>query len=556
VDYAWEGDRLVGVATAAFTAGYTYGAAGAAPEGLQRTVFGLQPAAVADVLAEDLLGRRTSGTSTTRQGQGYGYGYTFDTEGRRAGMTRTDGSSWAFGYDGLDQLASAVKTAGAQSGPARTSTYTHDTIGNRTSANINGVAWSYTPDALNRYTSWVQGGAFASSYYDADGNVTWDGSQVYTWDAENRLVRVERPYPDPARWTYTYDAAWRRVRAVREASAPGSGIWTRTEERRWAYAGWMPLAEWRDTGAGLALWRTYVWGLDVDGRLQGAGGVGGLLAIHEHAGAAAPTASWLPGWDGNGNAIAWTNGQSGALAATVTTGAFGEPAHVSNTGGVPADVLGWAFSTKPTDPDTGHAYYGYRWYNRTTGRWLSRDPIEERGGLNLYGMVGNDPVGRWDLWGLAWEPTESQGLHYNDRRSTFGFGLDVDGQGRLVPVPLGGDHVFDETRARQILNADIADRERWQRLRRLNHELHERPGAHDKLRIRRVGKALRAARVVGLLGCAAATVTSNLPDAVRDYVNATSYEAEALAATMVAEEAARLGLREIGGVALYYMLMD
>ncbi|NCB85815.1 MAG: hypothetical protein EOM44_15220, partial [Bacteroidia bacterium] len=33
------------------------------------------------------------------------------------------------------------------------------------------------------------------------------------------------------------------------------------------------------------------------------------------------------------------------------------------------------------------------------GRWLSRDPIEERGGLNLYGFVNNDPVNRWDMLG-------------------------------------------------------------------------------------------------------------------------------------------------------------
>jgi uncharacterized protein RhaS with RHS repeats len=31
---------------------------------------------------------------------------------------------------------------------------------------------------------------------------------------------------------------------------------------------------------------------------------------------------------------------------------------------------------------------------------VNRDPIEERGGVNLYGMVGNDPVNRWDVLGL------------------------------------------------------------------------------------------------------------------------------------------------------------
>jgi hypothetical protein len=45
-------------------------------------------------------------------------------------------------------------------------------------------------------------------------------------------------------------------------------------------------------------------------------------------------------------------------------------------------------------------YYGYRYYDPVTGRWPSRDPIDERGGMNLYGFVGNDGVNQWDLLGL------------------------------------------------------------------------------------------------------------------------------------------------------------
>ena len=49
---------------------------------------------------------------------------------------------------------------------------------------------------------------------------------------------------------------------------------------------------------------------------------------------------------------------------------------------------------------SGVAYYGYRYYDPITGRWPSRDPIEERGGINLYGFGGNDGVKRWDILGL------------------------------------------------------------------------------------------------------------------------------------------------------------
>ncbi len=59
-----------------------------------------------------------------------------------------------------------------------------------------------------------------------------------------------------------------------------------------------------------------------------------------------------------------------------------------------------ACSTTPPGLKTGLAHYGYRYYDPVTGRWPSRDPIGERGGLNLYGFVGNDGVNRWDLLGL------------------------------------------------------------------------------------------------------------------------------------------------------------
>lgn len=59
------------------------------------------------------------------------------------------------------------------------------------------------------------------------------------------------------------------------------------------------------------------------------------------------------------------------------------------------------FSTKPYDCASGWYYYGYRWYDPLTGRWPSRDPIEEMGGVNLYGFVGNDGMNWWDVTGLS-----------------------------------------------------------------------------------------------------------------------------------------------------------
>ena len=59
------------------------------------------------------------------------------------------------------------------------------------------------------------------------------------------------------------------------------------------------------------------------------------------------------------------------------------------------------FSTKYQDDETDLLYYGYRYYNASTGRWLSRDPIAENGGENLYAVWRNDYINKFDLFGLC-----------------------------------------------------------------------------------------------------------------------------------------------------------
>ena len=50
---------------------------------------------------------------------------------------------------------------------------------------------------------------------------------------------------------------------------------------------------------------------------------------------------------------------------------------------------------------TGMALTWFRAYVPGTGRWLNRDPIAERGGMNLYGYVGNRPINAYDPFGLC-----------------------------------------------------------------------------------------------------------------------------------------------------------
>ena len=57
-------------------------------------------------------------------------------------------------------------------------------------------------------------------------------------------------------------------------------------------------------------------------------------------------------------------------------------------------------SATATKLASGVRFYGFRYYDPETGRWPNRDPIEESGGYNLYGFVGNDGMNHWDYLGF------------------------------------------------------------------------------------------------------------------------------------------------------------
>ena len=86
---------------------------------------------------------------------------------------------------------------------------------------------------------------------------------------------------------------------------------------------------------------------------------------------------------------------------TSTEGPFGEVLHMT---GPMAKVNPFQFSTKFDDDETDFLYYGYRYYNPSTGRWLSRDPIGEIGGLPLYCLLSNDGLDSVDRLGLRQPP--------------------------------------------------------------------------------------------------------------------------------------------------------
>jgi len=117
----------------------------------------------------------------------------------------------------------------------------------------------------------------------------------------------------------------------------------------------------------------YVWGMDLSGSLQGAGGIGGLVCAKLGTNAVYYT------YDGNGN-VSELISTNGAIAGHYEYLPFGGT--VALTGSL-AKENAFRFSTKYADEETGFYYYGYRHYQADTGRWISRDPIGEEGSLSV-----------------------------------------------------------------------------------------------------------------------------------------------------------------------------
>src|SRR5690606_14252731 len=104
-----------------------------------------------------------------------------------------------------------------------------------------------------------------------------------------------------------------------------------------------------------------------------------------------------------------------ALSATYKYDSYGNT--LSSSGSMAAANL-YRFSSKEVNlnyTDSGIYYYGYRWYEPNLQRWLNPDPIEEEGGINLYGFVYNNPIGDFDKDG--WAPHKKKRPSTHDKHT-------------------------------------------------------------------------------------------------------------------------------------------
>jgi RHS repeat-associated protein len=148
----------------------------------------------------------------------------------------------------------------------------------------------------------------------------------------------------------------------------------------------------------LQLVHTHHWGPDLSGTLKGASGVGGLVLTRHHQ-ANGQTSSYIPAYDGTGNVLALFDTATWKRAAEYEYGPFGELFRVTGPA-AKANSLRW--STRVRDEETGLSYYGYRYYDPTEARWISRDPLGELAdGPNVFSYVRNRPINSVDPLGLC-----------------------------------------------------------------------------------------------------------------------------------------------------------
>ncbi|MCW5552481.1 MAG: RHS repeat-associated core domain-containing protein [Verrucomicrobiae bacterium] len=225
-----------------------------------------------------------------------------------------------------------------------------------------------------------------------------------------------------------YDAFGRK-RVLQQHRWTGSA-WLLTNEVRYVYDGMLVVQERHfqpQVSTNIPIKTiSYTRGNDLSGSLQGAGGIGGLLARTDSSSIQHPASSPHAYYhaDGNGNITALMN-TNGAVVARYQYDPYGNLLGMASP---LAEANTYRFSSKEWHANAGLYYYGFRYYEPNLQRWINQDPLGDTGSLplmlapstsvaesgpdeasfeawiavnqNLYGAIRNNPVNLLDLFGL------------------------------------------------------------------------------------------------------------------------------------------------------------
>lgn len=317
-------------------------------------------------------------------------------------------------YDAVGQLVSANATnlTGGAVQTLEQMGYLYDGSWNLGQRTNNGTMTVFTNNILNQI---VKVGTTSLSH-DTNGNLTLDNSGwSYTYDDENRLASVYlQGAGNGDKSEFTYDGL-SRLRIRKDYTWDGVN-WNLSGETRYFYDGMRVIQERNSSNVPTV---TYTRGNDLSGSLQGAGGIGGLLARSAHSGSSpyAISSSAFYHADGNGNVVYMINSDH-SLAAEYRYDPYGKT--IASAGSL-KDSNKYRFSSKEFIVNGGVYYFGYRFYSPTIQRWLNRDPVGDTAfdivrlasitrsfreslkdveTINLYCFVQNSPQEKYDALGL------------------------------------------------------------------------------------------------------------------------------------------------------------
>lgn len=263
--------------------------------------------------------------------------------------------------------------------------YSLDGVGARaqlttTQWGANPASTAYTNNNLHQYTA--IGGVTRS--YDANGNLTADGTYAYKYDYRNQLVEVRLVSGGSLVATYEYDVFGRRI-----ARAVGSAT------TRSYYSG-HDLIEVRD-GSDLVT-HQLVHGSGVDdvavaivrdaNDYDEDGNLSEYLRFSYHLDAV--------------NSVRLITDASGAVVESYEYDEYGSATIRNPTGAtITSSRIGnvFMFTARELDVETGLLFYRARHYDSTTGSFLQRDPVGFEDSYDLYAYVDNDPFSTRDPFG-------------------------------------------------------------------------------------------------------------------------------------------------------------
>jgi RHS repeat-associated protein len=275
-------------------------------------------------------------------------------------------------YDVLGRVVEVSERKGSKEGTTR---YTLDESGNRimketTSGEPADAAETigYFANRLNQLTSLDTASIPPDApsrddwKYDDSGNLIQDYFRTYEWDVAGQLRSIAYT-GTPTRSEFDYDGVHRLVRVVEKDAVAADAtdyVWVGPE---------ICLASNSQTNV-----RYFPQGL-IEGNEK-------LYYVRDHL----------------GSVRALTDDQG------VVRGSFYYDPWGVEEKGQAAEIDSFRFANQLRHEASGLSFTWFRVYDPTTGRWLSRDPIGEEAGLNLYTYAFGNPVSLVDPYGLFLPP--------------------------------------------------------------------------------------------------------------------------------------------------------